>query len=331
MNIPKDLGNLVIAPLESDILDEKTEHLITRYNVCNFILFKRNIKNPTQLKTLICEIKKLCKKQGLSTPIFTIDQEGGKVQRLTPPFWPNTISNQEVASEANPFDKLIDQATNVINILKPLGINLNLAPVLDIASVKCNEVLLGRCYGGDEEKVSILGAMYIKIFNESGLLCCAKHFPGIGAVNKDPHKEIPIVKLDIKELKRHLLPFITAIKSNAACIMTSHVIYPHLDKKIATYSYNISTILLRNILGFKGVLITDDMEMKGTGEEDISTKSLKAFMAGHDLILLGHSPEKVEEILEYFYKKFDDSSFNKRVSSALIRIKTIKAKLINSF
>ena len=330
MKIPKDIGNLVIAPLEKDFLDKKTELLITNYNVCNFILFKRNIKNPKQLKKLINDIKTLCKKQGLSIPLFAIDQEGGKVQRLGPPYWPNILSNQEVGASNQPFNKLVEQATIIVNILKSLEINLNLAPVLDIASSNCNEVLLGRSYGPDEEKVSILGSMYIKIFNENGLCCCAKHFPGIGAIDKDPHKDIPIVKLNIEELKRHLLPFITAIKSNVSCIMTSHVIYPHFDKNIATYSYNISTTLLRDILGFKGVLITDDMEMKGTGEEDISTKSLKAFMAGHDLILLGSTPEKVEEILKYFSKKLDDLSFSKRISSALSRIKTIKARL-NSF
>jgi len=330
MEILKDIGNLVISPLEKDFLDKKTEYLITNYNVCNFILFKRNIKNPNQLKKLINDIKMLCKNQGLSTPLFAIDQEGGKVQRLGPPYWPNILSNKEVGDSNQPFNRLIEQVTNTINILKPLNINLNLAPVLDIASSNCNEVLLGRSYGPNEEKVSILGSMYIKIFNENRLCCCAKHFPGIGAIDKDPHKDIPIVKLNTKELKRHLLPFITAIKLNVSCIMTSHVIYPHLDKNIATYSYNISTTLLRDILGFKGVLITDDMEMKGTGEEDISTKSLKAFMAGHDLILLGNTPEKIEEILKCFSKKLEDLSFCKRVSSALSRIKTIKSK-INSF
>ncbi len=324
----KDLGNLIIAPIETYFLDNKTKELITNYGVCNFILFKKNIKDPIKLSKLINDIKILCKTQRLPTPLFAIDQEGGRVQRLAPPYWPSIPSNKDVGESEDPFTKIVEQASKIVNVLKSTNINLNLAPVLDLKTDITNEVLLERCYNSDEEKVSILGSMYIQIFNENRILCCAKHFPGIGSITKDPHKDIPLVNSNLKELKRHLLPFISAIKAKIPCIMTSHVIYQCLDENIATYSYRIATLLLKESLGFKGILITDDMEMEGTGEGKISQKALKAFMAGHDLILVCQSTENVKAILVDFYKEIENPSFNKRVCDALTRIKNIRSKFL---
>ncbi|MEA1866925.1 MAG: glycoside hydrolase family 3 N-terminal domain-containing protein, partial [Thermodesulfobacteriota bacterium] len=249
---------------------------------------------------------------GLPPPLIAVDQEGGPVQRLGPPFWPEILSNQEVALSGNPETKASVQAETAAKILNSLGIGLNLAPVLDLAPTETEGVLKGRSYGSDPPKVSILGKKYIRILQANGVGATAKHFPGIGRVEKDPHFQRPVVTASKETLMHEMSPFRESVKAGVKAVMTSHVVFPALDRdEPATFSKIIVDELLRRKMGFQGLLLTDDLEMGGiTGHGSLGEAAVKAVLAGHDLLLICHKAQKVREALDALNKAWSQGILN---------------------
>ncbi len=327
INNLRDFGKYVIAPLAGQKLDDTALELIHDYGVSSFILFKRNLVDLSEAKELCDRIDTACIKAGLGHALFAIDQEGGPVQRLVVPDYPKIPSNKQVSLDRNPWQQLFRQASLAVSTLKILGIKLNLAPVLDLADDSCNDVLFDRSYGIDANKTALLGSIYLSLLTQSGIATCAKHFPGIGAVRHDPHKETGWVSLDSDQLKMHLLPFAVAIRSGVPAIMTSHVVFKVLDSLPVTYSYLIAHDLLREKLGFKGVLITDDLEMKGAGEESVASAAVKAFKAGHDLLLICQSQNEVKETISLLSESVSSREISSdRLEISSKRIFALKSK-----
>lgn len=293
-----NLSQFLMIGLPGFVLDDETLLNITNCGICNFILFKRNVLHAQQLQTLCRQLITACQSAGLPRPIIAVDQEGGEVQRLGPPRWPRLISNRDVGRQPNFKEAARKQAMEAALALKDCGINLNLAPVLDIYRESEELLLRERSYGNNEHLVAECGTAYIETLQFHGIAATGKHFPGIGSVTTDPHHTRPVVPASLS-LEPELLPFIESIDAGVAAMMTSHVVYEGLDSSIpATFSHKIAHQLLRERLGFKGLLLTDDLEMGGIHTMDVITEAgIKAFQAGHDLLLVCHHQEKALEVI----------------------------------
>jgi beta-N-acetylhexosaminidase len=265
------LGQLFVVGLPGTILDDSTRRLIEEFRINNFIYFKRNVGSREQLQQLSEDLCRTCAAVDLAPPLIAIDQEGGTVTRLPPPF--TQFPDARVLAESqDPEKELTAYARTCARELSEIGVNYNLAPVLDVCEAGKNFFMEKRSLGGDAESVGRLGSMVLIELQANSIAACGKHFPGLGAAVVDPH----------------------------ISIMTSHTIYKHLDPQYpATLSQKILTGLLRDRLGYEGVIITDDLEMGAIEKEgDLGHAALQAFKAGADLLLICHSHEKAIDALE---------------------------------
>ncbi len=297
-----DLGRLFMIGLPGTGLDVSTRQLINQHQVNNFILFRRNVESPQQLTALCGEIRDACTQAHLPSPLIAIDQEGGSVTRLPLPYTQFGHA-RDLASGSNPHEALADYAKACARELLDTGINLNLAPVLDVSPRGEGLFMEQRSLGGQPNQVGNMAAIIINNMQENGLAACGKHFPGLGGAQIDPHEHLPTVHhsadiIDTIDLE----PFRIAIKNNIATLMTSHTLYPALNTtKPATLSKTILTDILRNDLGYDGLLLTDDLEMGAIENQwSIPEASIQAFMAGADILLICHDHDKTRKTLELF-------------------------------
>jgi beta-N-acetylhexosaminidase len=323
------LGQLFMVGLPGLTLDDSTVQLIQKFGINNFIYFKRNIDSPKQIKQLSKDLCRACKDAGLSPPLIAIDQEGGSVARLPAPFvqFPDA---RVLADSEEPEKALIDYAHIGSSELKSIGVNYNLAPVLDVCASGKDYFMEKRSLGGDSKNVGRLGTLVIQEMQANGIGACAKHFPGLGAAVVDPHFQLPYVNKTEADIRSDdLSPFQEAIAIGVASIMTSHTIYQDLDpEKPATLSKKILTELLRNDLGYEGVVITDDLEMGAIEKEsDLGHAAVQAFEAGADLLLICQSHKKVIDALQ---KIADAVSKNHklaiRMEESLERVRIMRQK-----
>ena len=294
------LGQLFVVGLPGTELDSSTQQLIREFRINNFIYFKRNVESQGQLQKLSEDLRRSCAACDLPPPLIAIDQEGGSVTRLPPPFsqFPDA---RILASSREPEYGLTAYARTCAKELKGIGVNYNLAPVLDVCETGKKYFMEKRSLGDDPMIVGRLGSLIINELQANAIAACGKHFPGLGAAVVDPHFQLPFVtKKEGAILAHDIIPFQQAITAGVASIMTSHTIYEHLDRENpATLSQKILTGLLRTRLGYDGVIITDDLEMGAIEKEkDLGQAALQAFGAGADLLLICHSHEKVIDALQ---------------------------------
>ena len=293
------VGRLFMAGMPGPKLDAATRRLIEKWGLGGIILFSRNIIDPQQLAKLTNDLQKTAmKSQGI--PLFlAVDQEGGRVARLREPFTPfegNSAVGNDLQAEkmARKFGEITAMEMGLV------GLNMNMAPVLDVRSEAVEKHLEGRTFGSDPAKVGHLGRIVIDSLQHNGIMAVGKHFPGLGRAPLDPHHELPTIDANAREMEtRHLPPFQEAIKSGVSAIMTSHAVYPALDPDHpGTLSHIIQTDLLRNRMGFEGLIITDDLEMgaiqKGAGP---AAAAVDAFEAGCDILLICENQNNVTKAM----------------------------------
>lgn len=309
-------------------LDDSTRQLIATEGINNFILFRRNIQNPTQLKKLCADLASECATNKLAPPLISIDQEGGSVTRLPEP-WTQFVDARILAESDNPEQALTDYAKTCCQELREIGINLNMAPVLDVCPTGQGYFMERRALGSDPTEVARLGSLVIKEMQRNGVAACAKHFPGLGGARLDPHLTLPTVTRQRNQLlDEDLLPFKAAIKTGVAAIMTSHTIYPQLDPdRPATLSTKILTDILRKELGYNGLIITDDLEMGAIENEmTVAEAALKSFTAGADLLLICQDHNKVRATITLFNEAIQRNQLSHlQIESAVARIDNIRA------
>ncbi len=294
-------GAMVMAGIPGPVLDQGTRELVEGWGINSFIIFSRNAtEGPGRLKALVSELRSLCLEKGLGPPVVAVDQEGGPVSRLGPPLWPPYPSSRQILSSDDPEAAVKGHAQAAAMTLREVGINMNLAPVLDLSGEDGPVVLRERGFGGDPDSVSVSGALYITTLEAEGVAAVAKHFPGIGLVDRDPHHELPVVKVEKEVLSSHLLPFAAAVRAGVAGFMTSHVVYTHLDPGVpVTFSKEIVEGMARNEMGFDGMILTDDMEMGAMrGYGDVAQGAVRAVVAGHDMVLVCHRQDLARRTVE---------------------------------
>ena len=289
------IGSLFMAGMPGPELDGATEALIRDHCLGGVILFARNIENPIQLASLCHNLQETAMKQH-GIPLFlAVDQEGGRVARLKAPF---TLfpGNSAIGNDPRPMDRAMEFGIITAREMTLVGLNMDMAPVVDVRWGEPEKHLDGRIFSDDPEKVALLGQSVVKNLQENGVMAVAKHFPGLGRATLDPHHHLPTIEANIGEIEEiNLPPFRAAIEQGVSAVMTSHAIYSALDPGYpGTLSNKIVTGLLREKLGFEGLIITDDLEMgaikKGWGA---AKGAVAAFEAGSDLLLICEDQEEV--------------------------------------
>lgn len=245
-----------------------------------FILFARNLDTPEQIRALCADFREAV---GRDAPI-AIDQEGGRVQRLRPPLareWSAPLDFVRAAGENAPRAMYLRYRL-IAAELNALGIDSNCAPMVDVAGEATHEFLKNRCYGTDPEQVSALGRAAADGMLAGGVLPVLKHIPGHGAATADSHFELPVVSDDLATLTaRDFAPF--AALNDLPLGMTAHLVYSALDDRAATLSAKVMD-LIREQIGFDGLIMTDDISMKALSGS-LGDLSRAAIAAGCDVIL----------------------------------------------
>jgi beta-N-acetylhexosaminidase len=322
-------GALLMIGLPGHDLDDSTRQLIKEEGVNNFIIFSRNVKNPGQLQNLCHDLAIECAAGHLPPPLIAIDQEGGSVSRLPPP-WTQFPDARLLAEAADPEQTLTDNARTCCRELIAAGINLNMAPVLDVCPRNDGCFMERRALSGDPATVARLGSLVIKAMQTTGVAACAKHFPGLGSAQLDPHLVLPTVRRERAQLlAEDLLPFRAAAAAGVAAIMTSHTIYRALDpEQPATLSKEILAGLLRRELGYQGLVITDDLEM-GAIENvlPVATAALRSLTAGADLLLICRQHAKVRATISLLNEARQDGRLTDlQIETAVKRINQVRER-----
>ena len=273
-----------ITGIKSTELHSKEKKFLIKYKPWGIILFSRNIKSIKQTKKLTTEIRQIFKDENY--PIL-IDQEGGRVNRLSP-FFNTDIFTGEFFGKLykKDFKKFKEYYKIFINqtsqILKLIGVNVNTVPVLDIRVKGANKIIGDRSFSNDPKLVSKIGDICIKNYHLNNIGTVIKHIPGHGLAKVDSHKSTPIVKVKLSHLKKK--DFYAFKKKKSFLAMTAHIIFKDIDT-INTVTHSKKIIqLIRNDIKFHNILMSDDISMKGL---KYSTKinTLKAFDAGCNLVL----------------------------------------------
>ena len=182
--------------------------------------------------------------------------------------------------------------------MRLVGLNMDMAPVVDVRMGEPEQHLDGRLFSDDPQRVAMLGRHVIQGLQENGVMAVAKHFPGLGKATRDPHHDLPTIAADLREMEEtHLVPFRAAMEQGVSAVMTSHGLYPALDPKSpGTLSHRIITGLLREELGFDGLVITDDLEMGAIQKKwGVAQGAVAAFAAGCDILLICKDQDAVLE------------------------------------
>lgn len=288
MSLDQKVGQLFLIGFPQQSVDPQLEAFVKKYKISSFILFKRNISSLSQVAQMNAKLQKVALENTKSLPIIAVDQEGGQVARVpTRPPIPNAMSIGQ--TEDSQLAHSLGQET--AKIIRTLGFNMNLAPVLDISSPDSDSFIGLRSFGSDASKVSSIGVSLSKGLLDEAVIPTAKHFPGVGSISEDPHKKTVEYTASAETLyERDLKPFeeFAKLGTNTA-IMLSHFSYPTLDatKTPATLSPKIIKEILRKKIGYNGLVITDDIQMKGLTEvSNPHEAGLQALKAGADIIMM---------------------------------------------
>ena len=285
------IGQRLISGFPGPAMSEDFIRLVKERKVGNAILFKHNIESVAQLRSLCESIQSLVLAETGYPAFIAIDQEGGAVTRLSPDA--TNVPGAMALAATDRKDYARDCARITGRELLALGVNFNLAPVLDVNSNPDNPVIGVRSYGEDPDTVIEYGRAAAEGYAEAGILCAAKHFPGHGDTNLDSHLSLPEVRKSRAELDAlELRPFAAAVRAGIPAVMTSHILFPALEQKRvpATMSRAIVTGVLRGELGFRGLVLSDCMEMNAIKEYYGTVEGAVAAMAaGVDLVFISHT------------------------------------------
>lgn len=337
MSLEEKVGQLFMVGFEdtpqkkATQVNQHAESLVKDYHVGGVILFGRNISSTKQIVELTNDLQKLALSEQPQIPLLiSIDQEGGKITRIREGI---TVFPGNMPLGATRDPQLARQAAHVMGKdLYDLGVHLNFAPVMDVNNNPKNPVIGVRSFGSDPHLVAEMGVAMIQGFHDAGIFTAVKHFPGHGDTSVDSHISLPTIHHDRKRLEEvELVPFKKAIEAGTDFVMTAHVTFPAIEPTPglpATLSKRVLTDLLRNELGYQGVIITDDMEMGaianqfGTGEA-----AVQAIEAGADMILVCHTLEKQKDAILAIRKAVEDGRISEeRINESVKRILELKAK-----
>ena len=310
LTLREKIGQMLIIKIFGKEISEKTKQMIEEYKIGGIILYRKNYDTYDEMIKIINEIKKLNKECG-NIPLFiSIDQEGGRVNRM-PHELKNIKSAGKLAEQKN-IEIIKEAGRTTAKMLKESGFNMNYSPVLDIQRFENGHAIGDRCYGKTAEDVSRNGITIMKELSTGGIIPVVKHFPGHGSTNKDSHFFLPIITKNINELENEdIIPFKKAIGQNAEVIMVGHLMIKDVDRKNpASLSKKIINDYLRNKYQYKGVIMTDDLKMRAISlKYGYVRAAIKACKAGIDIIMAGASYNTIIRVI----KKIESNIKNKKI------------------
>ena len=306
------LGQCLCVGFDGPVIPEEYKALVRDYKIGNALLFKRNVKSYKQLRALCDDLKKLILEETGFEPFIMIDEESGSVSRIGHIAAPTPCAMAAGATgdpeNAYTLGRIAGEE------LRAVGVNMDLGPVLDCYSNPDNVVIGNRSFGVSPEEVTKFGLAFMRGLHDAGVFACGKHFPGHGDTAVDSHLALPLVTRSEKAYREtDLVSFTAAIRAGIEAIMTAHVMVPALDpdRVPCTVSKRVMTGLLRQELGFEGLLISDGMEMKAVmdlyGIEDGVRRALEA---GVDIALVCHSAAQAASAMEYLGKRLESGEMD---------------------
>lgn len=325
----EDIYQVLMIGLQGFELSSKEEHLIANYNPGAVILFNRNISTPSQVADLCSRLYEL----SAVPPLIAVDQEGGSVNRLrsllNSDISPPDIARRGDTESIRSFGRITGE------MLSALGINLNLAPVLDLAVTDADNALRQRCWGSEANAVIDKASAYLDGLQGTGVFGCLKHFPGLGRAEADSHHRLPEVHTSLEELfAEDFVPF-SRLADRTSFVLVAHCKYIAINGDSGPPSSLCSNIyrILREDIGFQGVALTDDLEMGALGYIDSWEEKISAALnAGADMLPICNDPTNIEQAFEITGRIHQQKKVNpERWNQAKARIMEAKASLPIAF
>ncbi|MEK5060841.1 beta-glucosidase [Paenibacillus sp. FSL H7-0326] len=316
LSLREKIGQLLLCGLPGPELTEPLAKFIKAHPVGGIIYFARNVESPGQVAQLTHQLQTTAREASQLPLLISIDQEGGMVARIADGI--TLFPGNMAIAAAGASDDAYEAALASGKELSALGINLNFAPVLDVNNNPLNPVIGVRSFGESAQMVAEYGAQAVRGYQDAGVSACAKHFPGHGDTAADSHLDLPMVPHDLERMKGlELTPFVKAIEEGVDFIMSAHIYFPALEaeKKPATLSSSVLTGLLRDQLGYEGMIMTDCMEMHAIADTYGTVEaSVMALEAGADLVLISHT----HELLTGAYQAIEQAVLSGRLTEERI-------------
>lgn len=318
------VGQRLMVGFDGTGLTADLKFLIDTLSVGGLIFFACNLGSPAEIADLCAAAQQYAAACGKPPLLIAIDQEGGQVARLKAPMFTAFPGNPFLKDEAD-VDHFVDIVSRE---LRQIGVNMNMAPVLDVADPIENSIMAGRAFAGPTETVARLGCRMIDQFQQNRVMAVAKHFPGIGRTTTDSHLDQPELDADLALLKSSdLVPFYAAIDHDVAGVMLSHICYTGIDPTLpASLSVPIVKDLLRDAMGYDGVVMTDDLDMGAIAKHyPIETSIGHLFAADVDIALICHAGPDIQrahdELLRLTVASDEGRSATLRSVERIMRLK----------
>lgn len=320
----EDPGQILIIGFDGKEMTARVSSLLTRLQPAGVILFARNIDNPEQTWRLLQDCQKC-----VATPLFTcVDLEGGAVDRFR-----DALGAAPAAADvfATGDRKLYRKHGEIIGQnCRSMGLNVNFAPVLDLAFEASRSVMGSRAVSADPREVVVYAREFLAGLVNAKVVGCGKHFPGLGEGNLDSHHELPLIEKALKKLwAEDLLPYRT-LSRQLPMVMISHAAYPQVtrEKTPASLSKVWITDILRKRIGYRNLVVSDDLEMGGVlSAAPIADAAVGFVRAGGDLCLICHREDYILQAHEELVKTAErDPKFARRVTEAARRVIAFKKK-----
>ncbi|MCO7128047.1 beta-N-acetylhexosaminidase [Sporolactobacillus shoreicorticis] len=330
----ESIGQLMVFGFGGKQITPELKKMIHENKLGCIILFSRNLAEPSQIHQLTNELQSEAKKAGHQYPLMICtDQENGAVRRLGK--GSTAFPGSMVLGATHNVNNAYEVAKMTSEELKNVGINWNLAPVIDVNNNPLNPVICTRSFGEDPQNVAEMGKAFMRGLQENGIISTLKHFPGHGDTGVDSHLDLPIIKHSMGRLEKvELVPFHCCIDAGADVIMSAHIYFPALEKQYAlpaTLSKNILTGLLRERLHFQGVITTDCLEMKAIADHFGTARgAVMALKAGADMVMVSHTYEKQIETLNQVAKAVETRQIDgDSIIKSIERVHRLKKKYLN--
>ncbi len=329
----RNIGRLLWIGFEGTTVDERLKATLVAGDAGGVTLFARNLPKSAEgtdlsaLRTLNDSLHEAGLASGEKL-LISVDQEGGRVQRIKAPteHYP-PMMKAAPGHDAAALASLKALAQHMGSELADWGFDIDFAPVLDVHTNPSNPIIGDRAFGENPEVVAARALAFAAGLQAAGILPCGKHFPGHGDTATDSHLALPRLDFAMERLREiELAPFVAAIAANVPMLMTAHVVFASLDDTVpATLSRAVVTGLLRDELGYKGVIISDDLDMRAIADNfSVGDAAVRAIDAGCDVLLLCRNLEHQEEARNALMARAkDDAVFRARIASSAARVRAL--------
>ncbi len=324
----RQVGQLMVFGFHGHIVPDTAASLITEHHVGNLVLFSRNARDRQQMARLTARLQELARADGQPVPLaISVDQENGSVSRL-PDDVPDLPGSMALGATGRP-ENAYQAGEMTGRLLRHLGINWDLAPVLDINNNPDNPVIGVRSFGDDPQAVAAFGTAFVRGLQSAGVIAAGKHFPGHGDTNVDSHHGLPVINHSREHMGRvELVPYQAAIGAGIDAIMTAHIVFTAVEPAgmPATLSRRVLVDLLRGELGFDGVVTTDCLEMDAIAATvGVDRGAVLALKAGADLVMVSHRLDRQLSAIEAVVRAVRAGELSeRRVEEAAARVGRMK-------